>query len=464
MSTILFMANVNRKLFLEEHIGRLLFKFIAPASLGMLSIAICGIFDTIFVGKFVGTFAIAALTLALPLFMIISALANTIGVGGAAIWSLESGAKNYDKANKVFGNAVFLLLVTGISLSFTGYFFIDYVLQFLGTPSDVYAYAKSYISIFSLAAIFILFTIGLNSFIRAEGKPKIAMTILFVAAFLNIALDVLFIVIFKWGITGAALAILGANATSAAMVVGHFAFDRTIMKFSQRSFSLDPAILYEIIKVGTASFCRQISIGVMHYIVNISVVWYAGASAGLFLAIAGISMKCIMFILMPVIGVTQGMQPIIGFNYGAKNYPRAKKAIILAMITASCIASVTWLVIMINPKFVLGLFSNDQILIEKGYNIIRLIVLMMPIVAAQTTGAGLFQILKKTRLATSLALLRQVFLMVPIVLIMPLYFRLDGIWYGIPVADFLACFITVFWVYREIKILEKLHFETIPID
>jgi putative MATE family efflux protein len=451
----------DRKLFLEEKIGILLFKFTFPAALAMISIAIASLIDTIIIGRYVGTAGLASLTLALPVFMLFSALAATIGIGGAAVWSVDVGSNNYQRAEKVFGNSIMLNILTGLLITVLGITFIEPIMAFLGTPEDVYPYAKGYLSIFFPSGMFIIFAIGTNNFIRAEGMANTAMTIILIAVFLNVLLDILFVIIYGWGIEGAAYAALLAHLLAGLFILNHFLSGYSKIKLKKTMLIPDIKIMLEIIQVGTASFLRQFSIGIMHFIVNISIVWYAaGPEAGMYLAIAGISMKCIMFILMPVIGVIQGMQPIIGFNYGAKAYIRAKKTIILAIATAFCIASIIWLFIMIFPAQLLGAFSHDQILITKGQDILRLLILVLPLVAAQTTGAGLFQILKKPIPASFFAILRQVLLMVPIILLLPGFLGLNGVWYAVPIADFLACLITAVWVIREIRILDNLNAET----
>jgi putative MATE family efflux protein len=448
--------DIDRKLFLEENIGVLLFKFTTPAALGMLSIAFASLIDTIFIGKFVGTLALAALALSLPVFMLFSALAATIGIGGSAVWSVDVGAAQYDRADRVFGNVIMMNLLIGFIMFIAGIFFIHPVLSFLATPADVYPFAEGYLRIFFAGSLFIIFVIGMNNFVRAEGNPGIAMMIIVIAVILNIVLDYLFIIIFEWGIEGAALAALLAYSIAFIVMIYHFTLGKSKIKLKRKMFILDFSIIKEIIKIGTASFLRQISIGIMHFLINSSVVWYSGVLAGTYLAIAGISMKCIMFILMPVIGVIQGMQPIIGFNYGARDYIRAKKTIVLAIATAACIASSIWIIIMIFPTEVLSLFSNDKGLIARGENIVRLIILVLPLVAAQTTGAGLFQVLKKPRPANFFAILRQVILLVPLILLLPRFFNLDGVWYAVPLADFIAFLITAIWVIREINLLDKL--------
>ncbi|MEW5820908.1 MAG: MATE family efflux transporter [Cyanobacteriota bacterium] len=453
--------DIDRKLFLEERIGRLLLKFSAPATLGMLAIAICTIADSIFVGQFVGTLGLAATTLALPIFMLFSAISNTIGVGGAAIWSIDMGAKNFERAQKVFGNVLILNFVIGITITSLGLIFLNDILAFLGTPDNVYPYAYTFISFLISGSFFVIFTISTNNFIRAEGKPVTSMLIVFAVALLIIILDTILICIFKMGIMGAALSAISGHLLAFIVISYYFVSGKSKIKITRDTFKPDLSIMKEILNIGMASFLRQFSIGVMHFIVNISVVKYSGVDAGIYLAIVGIGFRIIMFILMPVIGVIQGMQPVIGFNFGAKEYLRAKRAVILAMLGASGIASLAWFVVMIVPSAILAIFSPDADVINYGGNIIRLMICSMPFVAAQTTGAGLYQVLKKPLPANFFAALRQIILLVPIILILPQYFALDGVWYSIPIADFVACIITYVFINREIRWLKNLHLQEV---
>lgn len=454
--------DINRKLFLEKNIGPLLFKFSAPAVVAMSAVAFCTIADSIFVGHFIGTTGLAATTLALPIFMFFSAISNTIGIGGAAIWSVDMGAQKFERAQKVFASVILLNIILGLSILAFGLIFLEYILQFLGTPPDVYPMAKVFIGILFITSFFTIFTISTNNFIRAEGKPVTSMVIIFIVAVMIIILDFVFIYLLNFGIKGAALSALIGHAIATAIIAWHFTFGGSQIKIKKENFVFAPAIMIEILKIGAASFLRQFSIAVMHFVVNISVVWYAGLKAGVTLAIVGICFRMIMFILMPVIGVIQGMQPIIGFNYGAGLFSRARKTILLAILGSTCIASLSWMLIMLFPEAVLKIFSRDPELLNNGSHVVRFLICAMPFVAAQTTGAGLFQVLKKPVPASFFAALRQIILLVPIILVVPVFFGLEGVWYSVPIADFLAFFITAIWVIKEINSLESLHKEKAP--
>lgn len=451
---------IHRKLFLEENIGRLLFKFSAPAALSMIILAISSIVDTIFIGQFVGTLAIAALTLALPILMSFNAIASTIGIGATAIWSIDMGSHNQARADKVFANAMILNILIGLLIGISGILFLDPILHFFNAPPDVYPYAKDYLSIIFLGSTLIIFTISSNNFIRAEGMAKTAMGTVLVAVSSNIIFDFIFIYYLGLGIKGCAFSSLVAYFAATAYIIFHFTLGKSKIRVKKEDYRPDFAIISEIGQIGTSSFLRQISIGIMQFMLNMSVILYAGSSSGLYLAIIGITLRLIMLILMPVLGILQGMQPIIGFNYGAKAFSRAKQTVLLSIISSVCIASTIWMVIMLFPKVILAIFSSDQILIDTGASIIRIIICILPLVAAQTTGAGLFQVLKKPLPANFFAMLRQVILLTPIIIILPMFLRLQGVWYAVPIADFLAFVITAIWVIREIRSLDNLNQES----
>lgn len=452
---------IDRKLFLEENIAKLLLKFSTPAVFGMFAIAVATITDSIFVGKLVGTLGLAATTLALPVFMLFSAIAGTIGIGGASVWSVDMGAKNYDRAQRVFGNVIMMNLVVGLLIMILGLSFLDPILAFMKTPENVYPFARIYMGFLFAGSFFTICTISSNNFIRAEGKPLNAMTIIFIAGGLTVILDAVLIYFLDMGIMGAAIASISGHFVAFWVVVHHFTLGKSALKLKKSMFVLDPSIVIEVFKIGMASFLRQFSIGVMHFIVNISVVWYAGLEAGLMLAIVGIAFRVIMFILMPVIGIIQGMQPIVGFNYGAKEYVRAKNTTLIAMLSAFCLALLLWSISFIFPKEVLSIFSNDQHLIDSGANVVRLIICFIPFVAAQTTGAGVFQVLKKPLPANIFAALRQIILLVPLILLLPRFMGLEGVWYAVPIADILAVLITSVWIIKEMKLLDKMQLKPV---
>ncbi|MGD9581584.1 MAG: MATE family efflux transporter [Vampirovibrionia bacterium] len=448
---------IDRKLFLEEKVTRLLLKFSTPAVLGMSVIAIATISDSIFVGKLVGTAGLAATTLALPVYMLLSAIAGTIGIGGSSIWSVDMGAKNYDRAERVFGNVMILNFIVGLCIMLFGLLFIDNLLAFMNTPADVYSYAKVYVGFIFLGSFFTICTIGFNNFIRAEGKPVTSMIFVITAGTITVLLDAVLIYYFKMGIKGAAIAAISGHFIVFWFVLYHFTRGNSALKIKKEMFIPDFGIIKEVFLIGMASFLRQFSIGVMHFIINISVVWYSGLKAGIMLAVVGIAFRIIMFILMPVIGIIQGMQPIVGFNYGAKEYLRAKNTTLVAMCVSFTIAFVLWLISFSFPGYVLGIFSNDNELIESGSNIVRLIIFFIPLVAAQTTGAGVFQALKKPLPANFFAALRQIILLVPLILILPRFIGLEGVWYAVPVADLVAVIITFIWIIREFRVLDREH-------
>lgn len=452
---------IDRKLFLEENIVKLLLKFSAPAVFGMFAIAVATVTDSIFVGKLVGTAGLAATTLALPVFMLFSAIAGTIGIGGASIWSVDMGAKNYDRAQRVFGNVIMMNLSVGLTIMLLGLCFLDPILSFMNTPENVYPYAKIYMGFLFAGCFFTICTISSNNFIRAEGKPLNAMTIIFIAAGLTVILDAVLIYGVGMGIMGAAIASITGHFVAFWVIVHHFTLGNSALKLKKTMFIPDFSIIKEIFQIGTASFLRQFSIGVMHFVINLSVIWYAGIEAGIMLAVVGIAFRIIMFILMPVIGIIQGMQPIVGFNYGAKEYIRAKNTTLIAMLCSFSLALSLWCVAFIFPGKVLSVFSNDQTLIESGANIVRLIICFIPFVAAQTTGAGVFQVLKKPLPANIFAALRQIILLVPLILILPRFMGLEGVWYAVPIADILAVLITSVWIVREMNLLDKLYLKTV---
>lgn len=453
--------DLNRTQMLEERIDKLLFIFSAPTTLAMLTVTVYQVTNTIFIGHYVGTKALAALTVSLPVMMLVFSLALAVGVGGSSVWSVDMGAKDFHKAHKIFSNSLFLNIISGFILIIIALFFIDNLLHFVGANKEIFPYAKTFLRIFLLGSVITLFSESSLFFIRAEGKLIQAMAFTMIAALSNIVFDYLLIAKLKLGVTGAATGIILSDSMLLSLVVWHFMSGKSKLNLSKYIFRPEWPLIKEIIKIGIASFIRQITIGIKQFMVNKSVIWYSHTLASTYLAIIGISHRLLLIVMIPIFGVFIGMQPIIGFNYGAKSYLRVKKIIILGILYCIGISSVIWLFLILCPEMILKWFSKDPAVLENGKNIARIVIFSTPFVAGQAAGAAIFQPLKKPIPAIFFALLRQFILLIPLILVLPLILGLNGVFFAIPTADFIAFAITMFWVSRELKLLEKLDKEQV---
>ncbi len=435
-------------------ISRLLIKFSTPAIIGMVTNALYNLVDTIVVGQGVGTLAIAALTIAFPIMMLNMAVGMTIGVGTASIVSRNLGAGNHEKAYKAAGNAFVVSFLLGTVMSVLGLIFIDPLLKLFGATETILPYAKQYMSIIFIGTPFFTFAVTANNIARAEGSPFIAMIGMMVGAILNIILDPIFV--FDWGlgmgIRGVALATIISQFASFAFLAIYFVRGKSALHLKLHHLYPDLKLLRETFAVGFASFARQAAGSLVSVILNNLLGFYGG---DLYIAIFGVINRILMFMLMPLFGIVQGLQPIVSFNYGAKKLTRVKKSLQLSFIVITAFMTGSWLILMLFPGFVMGIFSRDNVLIETGIPIMRILIAVLPVIGIQIVGATYFQAVGKALPAAILSMSRQILFLIPLVLVLPLFLGLTGIWITFPIADLLATTLTSIWFLKEVKTLTE---------
>ena len=442
----------KRELLLNGNITSLLFKFSAPAMIGMVTGALYNVIDTVFVGRGVGSLAIAALSIVLPIQLIMIGIGTMIGVGSASVVSRALGRNRKDIAQNVFGNAVVLnLLISALCMVFI-YIFMDKCLVFFGASAKVLPYARDYTRIILAGFIFLSFSINSNNYIRAEGNPRAAMYVMAVGAIINVILDPIFIFVLGMGVKGAAIATVIAQVISSMYVIFYILFGRSIFRLNASIFRVKFSAMKEILSLGFPSFIKSAMASIITLLFNKLLLFYG---SDLYIAIMGIGLRMISLIQMPLIGITQGFSTIVGFNYGAKLYPRVKKVLGMAVMWTIIIAGVGFLAMMIFPKFVVGLFSSDANLINEGIHILRIVAVFLPFIGVQILGGALFQSIGKTASALVLTISRQVLFLIPLAFLLPLIFGLNGVWLAVPVSDFLSIVVTVIWMFKEIKIFNK---------
>ncbi len=451
----------KRELLLNGNITNLLFKFSAPAIIGMMAGALYNIIDTMFVGRGVGSLAIAALSIVLPIQLIIIGIGSMIGVGSASMISRALGRNEKNVAQNAFGNAFVLnLLISAFCMIFI-YAFMDKFLVFFGASVQVLPYARDYAYITLIGFVFLSFSISSNNYIRAEGNPRAAMYVMAIGAILNIILDPIFIFVMHMGIKGAAIATVISQAVSSAYVIFYILFGGSVFKLKLSVFKARFSIMREILFVGFPSFITSAMASIITLIFNRLLLFYGG---DLYIAIMGIGLRMLSLIQMPLVGITQGFSTIVGFNYGAKLYSRVKKVLGTAVAWTIIIAGTGFLVMMIFPRFVISFFSSDTDLINKGIKILRLVIIFLPFVGVQMLGGGLFQAIGKATPALVLTMSRQILFLIPAAFLLPLVFGLNGVWLAVPVSDFLSVAITGGWMFREIKNFGKTALQKTVID
>lgn len=436
----------------NEKMTKLLMRLSLPATIAMIVNALYNITDTIFIGRGIGYLGIGGLTIAFPVQMAIMAIAQMIGIGAASIISRSLGAKDIERADHVAGNSFLSVGILGITICVVGLTFIDPLLRIFGATDILLPYAKEYLQVIFVGSIYFPFAVSTNNLIRAEGNAKAAMVSMLIGTILNIILDYIFIFPLDMGIRGAALATILSQLVSVIFILVYIYGGHSSLKVKPHHLKPDWKIIREIITIGFPSFARQASGSIIAIIFNNSLAFYGGELA---ISIYGIVNRVTMFLFMPLFGVVQGMQPIAGFNYGAKRFDRVKEVVKLSIIVTTIFAAVGTLFGELFPSFIIGMFDDDPELIRNGAFALRVMISMIPIIGIQIIGAALFQSLGKAIPSLLLTLSRQVLFLIPLVLILPRIFGLGllGIWIAVPIADVFATIITFFLLKKEMKLM-----------
>jgi putative MATE family efflux protein len=452
----------NYKQLENERVSKLLLRFSIPAIVGMLVNALYNVVDRIFVGNSVGTLGIAGITVGFPLMLLMMAFTMLIGLGANSLVSIRLGEKKKEEAELILGNAIVLLIIVSLAFTVAGLVFLNPLMRFFGASRQVLPYANAYMQIILVGTVFQGIGFGMNNFIRGEGNPKTAMLTMIIGAVLNAILCPVFIFGLRMGIRGSALATVLSWTVSALWVTGYFFFGKSSVKIRRHNLKLDRQTVLQIIMLGLAPFSLQVAAGLVSVIFNKSLVYYGGDIA---ISGMGIIISIFTVILMPLLGINQGMQPIIGFNYGARRYDRVKEAFKLAIMAATALVTFGFLMIEIFPKQIVGIFnSSDPELLEFTTWALRVFLIFLPVVGFQIVSANYFQAVGKPKQAAFLSLSRQLLFLIPTVLILPLFFSLHGVIMAGPVADLASSVLTGIWIYRELKHLEDRHRSTVSVE
>lgn len=436
----------------HEKVSTLLTKYSTPAIIAMLVNSLYNLVDTIFIGQGAGTMAIAGLTIAFPIQMIIMAVAQTVGIGAASIVSRSLGAGNHRKAEQVAGSAFSTVSILSVFMTIFGLLFLTPLLRIFGATDTILPYSVEYMTVILLGTFFFSYAITANSLVRSEGNAKVAMISMIIGTGLNIILDPIFIFTFKMGIRGAALATVLAQVISFLYLVRYFTSGKSMLKIHLKDFKPDLELVLEIFSIGSASFARTVASSAFSIILNHSIIRYG---TDLHIAIFGVANRMLMFMLMPLFGIIQGLQPILGFNYGAKKIGRVKESLRLATIVATVFSTFSFIVLLFFTTPLVRLFNNDTRLINEGVPLIRIIIVFLPIIGFQIVGASLFQAIGKAGPALILSMSRQILFLIPLLLVLPLFFGLVGIFYAFPISDLLSAVVTGFWLLREVRIMNE---------
>ena len=432
-----------------DSISKLLWQQSVPASVGLFSIVIYQVVDTIFVGRCVGSNGIASIAVVAPIAFLISSVGMALGVGGASIVSRAYGADNPEKAEQTFGNLIAMVCILAFLAVSVGILFKTPILHIFGGRGEIYPYASVYFSHLLPGLPFLAFAMLCNNLVRAEGQPLPAMIAMVIPGIINILLDALFIVQLEWGMKGAASATAISYFCSAGYLFWYVLLSgRSSYRLLVKNLKLKWEIVREVFAIGSSTLARQGVASLTVISLNNTLLAYAGE---LGVAAYGIVSRVTMFVFTPVFGLIQGSLPIIGFNYGAKQYPRVRRTLVLGLSSGTFICLIIFSLIYTFSDTLARTFTNDPALISASNSALKLVFLASPIIAIQALGAAYFQAIGKALPALFLTLTRQGIFLIPLVLSLPNFFQTDGIWYAFPLSDLLAMVVTLLFLWPQWK-------------
>ena len=441
-----------------QPIGRLLMKFAIPSVVSMLVNAVYNIVDQIFIGQGVGYLGNAATTVSFPIVTIILAVGTMLGAGGSAYAAIKLGEKNEAEAEKTLGNIFVLLTIIGLALTILGLVFLDTILKIFGATPNNMMYAKDYASIILIGTVFNLLGIGLSNMARCDGSPNVAMYSMITGALLNCILDPTYIFIFGWGVKGAAIATITSQIISTIILVYYFT-KKGNMRLRFVNMKLKPSICKMAFSLGISSCITQLSSTVLQIVLNNSLVYYGNLTSvtgDVALSAMGIVMKISQIIVSICVGVGIGAQPILGFNKGANQPKRIKKTYKLASTIATSVTTIGWAMFMLIPHIILMLFGTaDENFTDFAIKAMRIYDLGVFCAGFQITSTSYFQATGQPMKASILYYLRQLILLIPLIVILPTQFGLDGILMAGPIADITSAIIVFFFIHHEMKKLDK---------
>ncbi len=436
-------------------VGQLLWQYALPAIVAMSASSLYNIIDRAMIGQIVGPEAIAGLGITFPFMNLSAAFGAAVGVGSSASISVKLGQKDYATAQNLLGNTLTLNLIIGFSFMVICMLFLDPILYFFGASEVTLPYAREFMTVILLGNVMTHMYFGMNAVLRAAGKPKHAMySVLFTVA-MNIVLVLTFVWWFRWGIRGAALATVTSQTIAMCWQLWLFSNKNEILHLKRGIYRLKKQLVSNIIAIGISPFLMNVTSCVIVIFMNNQFVRYGGDMA---VGAYSIANSVVMMFFMFVMGVCQGMQPIVGYNYGAEKYDRMLRCLFLAIGCATAILLVGWVLSMLFSHQIARIFTTDETLIELSARGIKLDMLVFFVVGSQATITHFFQSIGKVKVSIFLSLSRQLFLLLPMAYVFPLLWDLDGVWYSMPASDFLSFAMTIpmlMWYMKKFKAVNQ---------
>jgi putative MATE family efflux protein len=432
----------------SENVWDLLLQYGIPSVIAMTAASLYNITDSIFIGQGVGALAISGLAISFPLMNLSAAFGSLVGVGASALMSLRLGQKDYSTANSILGNVLALNLIIGLSYTLVVLLFFDPILIFFGASPETLPYAHDFMFIIILGSVVTHMYFGLNGMMRASGNPKRSMYATIFSVIINIILAPLFIFGFKWGISGAALATVIAQTSMMLWQMNYFRNKESFIHFQKGAFRLKRKIVIDSMSIGMSPFLMNVAGSVIVILINQGLLKHGGDLAvGAF----GIINRIAALFVMVVFGLNQGMQPIAGYNFGARQFERVNRVLKLTIFLATGVMTVGFLISELCPHAVASVFTKDQDLINIAATGLRIVMIFIPVVGFQMVASTFFQSIGMAGKAIFMSLTRQVLILLPCLLILPSFFGIKGVWYSMPAADLLASIIAAYLLIAQYR-------------
>lgn len=437
-----------------EKISKLLYKFSVPAIIGMTVNALYNVVDRIFIGNSpdLGANGLAAITICFPAMIIIMSIGILLGQGGATFFSISLGKGQNEIADKTLGNTTSMLLILGAIITIFGSLFLDKLLVLFGASKTVLPFAREYMRIIFWGTLFQVIGMGMNNFLRSDGKPKLSMATMFIGAGINIILDPILIYGFKMGMSGAAIATITSQFISMIWSIHHFLKKDALHRIQKRFLKLDLKLCTKIVSLGMPGFLLQLANSSLALLLNSYLLKYGGDIG---VSAMGIVNSLMTLLILPVIGLNQGLQPIVSFNYGAEKYDRVKRAVKLAIIAGVSITTLGYILSHLVPNLLVSMFNREPQLLKYGVHALKLWTLCLPVAGFQIIAANFFQAIGMPKRAMFLTLMRQVIALMPCIVILAPIMGIDGILFAAPIADALSTIVTAIFFFPFIKKFSK---------
>ena len=433
-------------------VGKLLVQYAFPAIIAMIAASLYNIIDRIFIGQIVGPMAISGLAITFPFINLGAAFGAAVGIGASTSISVKLGQRDYETAENILGNTVTLNLIIGSSFGIICLIFLDPILRFFGASDATIPYARSFMEVILAGNVISHMYFGMNAVLRAASKPRQAMTATIFTVLMNIVLDFIFIRLWGWGIRGAAFATVLSQALALCWQMKQFTNQEEILHLKRGIYRLKRYLVENIISIGISPFLMNVCACIVVIFMNNQLVRYGGDMAvGAF----GIANSIAMIFVMFIIGLNQGMQPIAGYNYGSQQTDRLMRVLKLTIFAATGIMIVGWLIAHLAPYFCARMFTTDPELIRQAIKAIQINMMMYPLVGFQMVVTNFFQCIGKVKISIFLSLSRQLLFLIPFLVILPQFFKLDGVWASLPSSDLLASLVAAFIMIAYLRRLKN---------